>query len=61
MNIEVQFIVTDYTKAAQLAKEYSSTKGPGSTAKPQDHLFFRKLEPVVQRTLEKCVRENGFM
>lgn len=50
-----------YNKAAQLAKEYSSTKGPGSTAKPQDHLFFRKLEPIVQRTLEKCVRENGFI
>lgn len=50
-----------YTKAAQLAKEYSSTKGPGTTAKPQDHLFFRKLEPIVQRTLDKCVRENGFI
>jgi len=44
-----------------LAKEYASTKGPGTTAKPQDHLFFRKLSPVVQRTLDKCVRENGFM
>lgn len=50
-----------YTKATQLAKEYSSTKGPGSTAKPHDHLFFRKLEPIVQRTLDKCVRENGFI
>lgn len=50
-----------YTKAAQMAKEYASTKGPGSTAKPQEHLFFRKLEPIVQRTLDKCVRENGFI
>jgi len=59
--MNVGFVVSDYTKAAQLAKEYSSTKGPGTTAKPQDHLFFRKLEPIVQRTLDKCVRENGFM
>lgn len=53
--------IIDYTKATQLAKEYASTKGAGTTAKPQEHLFFRKLEPVVQRTLDKCVRENGFM
>jgi len=52
---------SDYDKAGVLAKEYASTKGPGTTAKPQDHLFFRKLSPVVQRTLDKCVRENGFM
>jgi len=51
----------DYAKAGQLAKEYASTKGPGTTAKPQNHLFFRKLSPIVQRTLERCVRENGFM
>lgn len=50
-----------FTKAGLLAKEYSSTKGPGTTAKPQDHLFFRKLAPIVQRTLDKCVRENGFI
>lgn len=50
-----------YDKAGELAKEYASTKGPGSTAKPQNHLFFRKLSPIVQRTLDKCVRENGFI
>lgn len=50
-----------YTKASQLAKEYAATKGPGPTAKPQEHLFFRKLEPIVQRTLDKCTRENGFI
>jgi hypothetical protein len=53
--------ILDYNKAALLAKEYSSTKGAGTTAKPQDHLFFRKLAPIVQRTLDRCVRENGFM
>jgi len=52
---------SDYGKAGLLAKEYASTKGPGATAKPHDHLFFRKLSPIVQRTLDKCVRENGFM
>jgi len=51
----------DYGKAGEFAKEYSSTKGPGTTVKPQNHLFFRKLSPIVQRTLDKCVRENGFM
>jgi hypothetical protein len=50
-----------YNKAGQLAKDYASTKGAGATAKPQEHLFFRKLAPIVQRTLDKCVRENGFI
>ena len=60
---EVMFVIVvlDYDKAGVLAKEYASTKGPGITVKPQDHLFFRKLGPIVQRTLDKCVRENGFM
>jgi len=52
---------SDYEKAGELAKEYSAAKGPGTTVKPQNHLFFRKLSPIVQRTLDKCVRENGFM
>jgi len=51
----------DYGKAGELAKEYALAKGPGTTVKPQNHLFFRKLSPIVQRTLDKCVRENGFM
>ena len=53
--------ITDYEKAALLGKEYGSTKGAGTTAKPQEHLFFRKLGPIVKRTLDKCERENGFM
>lgn len=52
---------THYASAADLAKEYSTTKGAGSTVKPAEHLFFRKLGPIVQRTLDKCVRENGFI
>jgi len=50
-----------YAQAAQLAKDYAATKGAGSTVKPTEHLFFRKLGPIVQRTLDKCVRENGFI
>lgn len=50
-----------YEKAERLCQEYAAAKGAGTTAKPQNHLFFRKLGPVVKRTLEKCDRENGLM
>lgn len=47
--------------ANKQAKEYVSLKGPGISAKPENHLFFRKLGPIIKRILEKCERENGFM
>ncbi|XP_002737970.2 BRO1 domain-containing protein BROX-like, partial [Saccoglossus kowalevskii] len=50
-----------YEKACQMCKDYASTKGPGSIAKPENHLFFRKLGPMINRTLEKSTRENGFI
>ncbi|XP_072503873.1 BRO1 domain-containing protein BROX isoform X2 [Notamacropus eugenii] len=50
-----------YAKAEALCKEYGETKGPGTTAKPSGHLFFRKLGSLVKNTLEKCQRENGFI
>nr|XP_033792890.1 BRO1 domain-containing protein BROX isoform X2 [Geotrypetes seraphini] len=50
-----------YSKAEALCKEYGETKGPGTTAKPSGHLFFRKLGSLVKNTLEKCERENGFI
>uniref|UniRef100_A0A4X2LI92 BRO1 domain-containing protein BROX n=1 Tax=Vombatus ursinus TaxID=29139 RepID=A0A4X2LI92_VOMUR len=50
-----------YDKAEALCKEYGETKGPGTTAKPSGHLFFRKLGSLVKNTLEKCQRENGFI
>ncbi|XP_054370130.1 BRO1 domain-containing protein BROX isoform X3 [Molothrus ater] len=50
-----------FTKAEALCKEYGETKGPGTTAKPSGHLFFRKLGSLIKSTLEKCQRENGFM
>ena len=48
-------------KASGMATEYAKTKGPGTTARPEKHIFFRRLAPIVQRTLEKCERENGFI
>lgn len=50
-----------YQDAVQICKQYSSMKGPGSAAKIDQHLFFRKLAPLVKRTLDKCERENGFI
>lgn len=47
--------------ATKQCKEYINLKGPGMSAKPENHLFFRRLGPVIKRTLEKCERENGFM
>ncbi|XP_030628470.1 BRO1 domain-containing protein BROX [Chanos chanos] len=50
-----------YSRAEELCKEYRQTKGPGSTAKPSEQLFFRKLGVLIKTTLEKCQRENGFI
>jgi hypothetical protein len=50
-----------YVAATKQCKEYVALKGPGISAKPENHLFFRKLGPVIKRTLEKCERENGFI
>uniref|UniRef100_A0A7N6AS55 BRO1 domain-containing protein BROX n=1 Tax=Anabas testudineus TaxID=64144 RepID=A0A7N6AS55_ANATE len=50
-----------YSRAEALCKEYRQTKGPGTTAKPSEQLFFLKLGGVIKNTLEKCQRENGFI
>lgn len=50
-----------YSRAEALCKEYRQTKGPGSTAKPSEQLFFLKLGALIKNTLEKCQRENGFI
>ena len=57
----ISLIEIGYNEAIGLAKEYAKTKGPGTQAKPEQHAFFRRLLPIVKRTLEKCERENGFM
>ena len=55
------FSILDYKEALNLAKEYAKVKGPGTQAKPEQHPFFKRLAPIVRRTLEKCERENGLM
>merc|ERR1712029_363633 len=50
-----------YSKAKLLATDYAKNKGPGTTARPEKHTFFRRLAPMLDRTLEKCERENGFI
>lgn len=49
------------TEVKILCKEYSQSKGPGISAKPEQHLFFRKLGSIIKLTLDKCERENGFI
>lgn len=50
-----------YKKAETISREYSSTKGPGTTARPWEHPFFLKLGPIIRRKLEKANHENGFI
>lgn len=50
-----------YENARKLCVDYANTKGPGISARPDSHLFFRSLGPVIKRTLDKCERENGFI
>ncbi|XP_062502236.1 BRO1 domain-containing protein BROX-like [Corticium candelabrum] len=50
-----------YAAAEKLSKEYASMKGPGTHCRPHEHVFFRKLGPLVKSTLEKCEHENGFI
>uniref|UniRef100_A0A8C9ZAH9 BRO1 domain-containing protein BROX n=1 Tax=Sander lucioperca TaxID=283035 RepID=A0A8C9ZAH9_SANLU len=50
-----------YSRAEALCKEYRQTKGPGTTAKPSEQLFFLKLGGLIKNTLDKCQRENGFI
>ncbi|XP_014669776.1 PREDICTED: BRO1 domain-containing protein BROX-like [Priapulus caudatus] len=50
-----------YESSELLCKEYAAAKGPGLSAKPESHLFFRRLGPLVRRILEKAERENGFI
>ena len=51
----------NYQAAVAVCKEYEKLKGPGKSAKPQEHLFFRKLSPLLKRIKDKCIRENGLM
>eukprot|EP00794_Sanderia_malayensis_P020265 gene20265-22251_t len=50
-----------YTSAGNLCKQYASTRGVGSTAKPGEHQFFLRLGPIISKKLEKANHENGFI
>ncbi|KAJ8688221.1 hypothetical protein QAD02_024016 [Eretmocerus hayati] len=49
------------TKAKTLCQEYGKTHGPAPRVKPDQHAVFKRLAPLVQRTLDKCQRENGLI
>ncbi|XP_019751827.1 BRO1 domain-containing protein BROX [Hippocampus comes] len=50
-----------YSRAEELCKDYRHTKGPGTTAKPSEQLFFLKLGGFIKNTLDKCQREGRFI
>ncbi|KAG1695760.1 BRO1 domain-containing protein BROX [Nymphon striatum] len=50
-----------FALAEKACKDYITAKGVGTMAKPEQHIFFQKLRPLIQRTLDKCTRENGFI
>lgn len=54
-------VILGYEMAKLLCKDYASTKGAGTAARPSDHKFFLRLGPLVQKSLEKANHENGFM
>ncbi|VDD95901.1 unnamed protein product [Enterobius vermicularis] len=47
--------------AKNFSAMYMKSQGPGTPAKPATHLFFRRVEPLLKRHLEKAERENGFI
>ncbi|XP_014216565.1 BRO1 domain-containing protein BROX-like [Copidosoma floridanum] len=49
------------TKAKTLCQEYGKTNGPAPRIKPDQHAVFKRLAPLVKRTLEKCERENSLI
>ncbi|CAB3398203.1 unnamed protein product [Caenorhabditis bovis] len=53
--------IAEYEVAKDFAEMYSKAPGPGMRIKPEKHLFFRQIEPLLRRHLEKAERENGFI
>ncbi|CAD6199975.1 unnamed protein product [Caenorhabditis auriculariae] len=53
--------ISEYEVAKDLAAKYATASGPGTRIKPEQHLFFRRIEPLLKRHLEKAERENGFI
>lgn len=50
-----------YQEAQELCGKYAKSSGPGFIAKPENHLFFRRIKPLLERHMEKAERENGFI
>jgi hypothetical protein len=46
---------------SDICKLYAKASGPGFVAKPENHLFFRRIEPILKRHLEKAERENSMI
>ncbi|CAI2722638.1 unnamed protein product [Schistosoma spindalis] len=50
-----------YEKAIRAAREYTKVEGVSLSTKPPDHCFFRRLPGLIERTHNKCERENGLI
>ncbi|CAD5231627.1 unnamed protein product [Bursaphelenchus xylophilus] len=50
-----------YKTSASLCVQYAKSSGPGFVAKPEDHLFFRRIDPILVRHMDKARRENDFI
>ncbi|VDN45039.1 unnamed protein product [Gongylonema pulchrum] len=47
--------------AIDIVSKYSNATGPGLSAKPESHLFFRRIRPLLERHMQKAERENGLI
>ncbi|CAH8435203.1 unnamed protein product [Heterobilharzia americana] len=50
-----------YEKAVRASREYVRAEGVSLSTKPPDHCFFRRLPGLIERTRNKCDRENGLI
>ncbi|OZC12187.1 BRO1 domain-containing protein BROX-like family protein [Onchocerca flexuosa] len=53
--------ISCFNVAVDFAGKYRKTNGPGTIVKPESHLFFRRIRPLLERHMEKAERENGFI
>jgi hypothetical protein len=51
----------NYRLCSEICKLYPKAPGPGFIAKPETHLFFRRIEPILKRHAEKAERENSMI
>ncbi|TKR88436.1 hypothetical protein L596_012683 [Steinernema carpocapsae] len=53
--------VSEFHIAEDFCVKYAKSPGPGFLARPEQHLFFQRVIPLLNRHLEKAKRENGFI